>query len=82
MILGKQVKFPATLDEHLRQQLLECSEDLPTAVGDTMCADDFYEGNNFFVTSSKIICFPVPWLPDTFLLVVHLLVGRWNSKIK
>lgn len=44
VILGKQVSFPTTLDEDLQQQLLDSSEDLPTAVGDTMCTDDFYEG--------------------------------------
>ncbi|XP_074623267.1 uridine phosphorylase 1-like isoform X2 [Acropora palmata] len=44
VILGKQVRFPTTLDEELQQQLLDCSEDLPTAFGDTMCTDDFYEG--------------------------------------
>ena len=41
------MRFPTTLDEDLQQQLLDCSEDLPTAVGDTMCTDDFYEGNNW-----------------------------------
>lgn len=44
VILGKRMSFPTTLDEDLQQQLLDCSEDLPTAVGDTMCTDDFYEG--------------------------------------
>lgn len=44
VILGKLVKFPATLDEQLQKQLLECSGDLLTAVGDTMCTHDFYEG--------------------------------------
>ena len=44
MILGKVVRFPATLDEQLQKQLLECSEDIQTTVGDTMCTSDFYEG--------------------------------------
>ena len=44
MILGKVTRFPATLDEQLQKQLLDCSDGLLTAVGDTMCAHDFYEG--------------------------------------
>ena len=44
MILGKHVRFPATLDEQLQKQLLDCSDDILTAVGDTMCTHDFYEG--------------------------------------
>ncbi|KAK2570237.1 Uridine phosphorylase 1, partial [Acropora cervicornis] len=34
----------ALLEPVNEQQLLDCSEDLPTAFGDTMCTDDFYEG--------------------------------------
>ena len=45
VILGKRVKFPSTLNEKLQKQLLECSEDLSTAIGDTMCTHDFYEGD-------------------------------------
>ncbi|XP_068750651.1 uridine phosphorylase 1-like isoform X2 [Montipora capricornis] len=44
VILGKRVKFPSTLNEKLQEQVLECSEDLSTAIGDTVCTDDFYEG--------------------------------------
>lgn len=44
VILGKVVRFPTTLDEQLQKQLLECSGDIQTAVGDTMCTFDFYEG--------------------------------------
>ena len=38
------MRFPATLDEQLQKQLLDCSDDILTAVGDTMCTHDFYEG--------------------------------------
>ncbi|XP_073235923.1 uridine phosphorylase 1-like [Porites lutea] len=44
VILGKVVKFPTPLDEQLRKELLDCSGDILTAVGDTMCTHDFYEG--------------------------------------
>ena len=43
------MRFPATLDVQLQKQLLDCSGEILTAVGDTMCTHDFYEGkmNNF-----------------------------------
>ena len=44
MILGKVLKFPSNLDEKLQKQVMDCSDGLLTAVGDTMCAHDFYEG--------------------------------------
>ena len=44
MILGKVLKFPSNLDEKLQKQIMDCSDGLLTAVGDTMCAHDFYEG--------------------------------------
>lgn len=44
VILGKVVKFPTPLDEQLQKELLDCSGDILTAVGDTMCTHDFYEG--------------------------------------
>lgn len=49
VILGKVVKFPATLDEQLQKQLLDCSGEILTAVGDTMCTHDFYEGKINYV---------------------------------
>ena len=45
VILGKVERFPATLNDQLQRQLLECSDDILTAVGNTMCTCDFYEGN-------------------------------------
>ena len=55
MILGKVVRFPTTLDEQLQKQLLECSGEILTATGNTMCTHDFYEGkmmfyNNYLIT--------------------------------
>lgn len=44
VILGKVVRFPTTLDEQLQKQLLECSGEILTATGNTMCTHDFYEG--------------------------------------
>lgn len=44
VILGKVLKFPSNLDEKLQKQVMDCSDGLLTAVGDTMCAHDFYEG--------------------------------------
>ena len=44
VILGKVVKFPTPLDKQLQKELLDCSGDILTAVGDTMCTHDFYEG--------------------------------------
>lgn len=44
IILGKTVKYSTSLDEQLREQLMECSDDVPVAVGNTMCTNDFYEG--------------------------------------
>ncbi|XP_031556753.1 uridine phosphorylase 1-like [Actinia tenebrosa] len=46
IILGEVVKFPATLDDDLRKQLIECGKDtgIPMAEGHTMCTNDFYEG--------------------------------------
>ena len=44
IILGKVVKYSTSLDEQLREQLMDCSEDVPVAVGNTMCTNDFYEG--------------------------------------
>ena len=44
VILGKVVRFPTPLDKQLQKELLDCSSDILTAVGDTMCTHDFYEG--------------------------------------
>lgn len=44
VILGKVVRFPTPLDKQLQKELLDCSGDILTAVGDTMCTNDFYEG--------------------------------------
>ena len=44
VILGKVVRFPTPLDKQLQKELLDCSGDILTAVGDTMCTHDFYEG--------------------------------------
>ena len=44
VILGKVVRFPTPLDKQLQKKLLDCSGDILTAVGDTMCTHDFYEG--------------------------------------
>lgn len=50
VILGKVVRFPTTLDEQLQKKLFDCSGELLTAVGNTMCTHDFYEGKiKFFV---------------------------------
>ena len=38
------MKYSTSLDEQLREQLMDCSEDVPVAVGNTMCTNDFYEG--------------------------------------
>ena len=40
------MKFPATLDKQLQKELLDCSGELLTVVGDTMCTHGFYEGIN------------------------------------
>eukprot|EP00052_Salpingoeca_macrocollata_P002072 m.28861 g.28861 ORF g.28861 m.28861 type:complete len:325 (-) comp11942_c0_seq1:205-1179(-) len=43
--LGKCCKYEARLDEKLSQQLLECAPEQARAVrGNTMCCNDFYEG--------------------------------------
>ncbi|CDS39798.1 uridine phosphorylase 1 [Echinococcus multilocularis] len=46
-ILGKTVRRPAHLDEHLVKELIETAEsmkpDFNVVAGKTMCADDFYE---------------------------------------
>jgi len=46
VILGKVARFPTTLDEQLQKQLLDCSGEILTATGNTMCTHDFYEGKN------------------------------------
>lgn len=48
VILGKVVRFPTTLDEQLQKQLLDCSGEILTATGNTMCTHDFYEGKMMF----------------------------------
>ncbi|XP_048579220.1 uridine phosphorylase 2 isoform X2 [Nematostella vectensis] len=44
VILGKVTKFPASLDDKLKEDLMQCSDGIPTAEGKTMCTNDFYEG--------------------------------------
>ena len=46
IILGKQRRFPADLDETFSKELLQCAGDIPTAEGNTMCTNDFYEGGH------------------------------------
>lgn len=48
VILGKVVRFPTSLDEQLQKQLLDCSGEILTATGNTMCTHDFYEGKMFY----------------------------------
>jgi len=48
VILGKVVRFPTSLDEQLQKQLLDCSGEILTATGNTMCTHDFYEGKIMF----------------------------------
>uniref|UniRef100_UPI00358F136A uridine phosphorylase 1-like isoform X1 n=2 Tax=Myxine glutinosa TaxID=7769 RepID=UPI00358F136A len=47
-ILGHLVSRPTQLDQTFAQELLECSkgfaEDFTTILGDTLCTNDFYEG--------------------------------------
>ena len=54
VILGKVVRFPTTLDEQLQKQLLECSGEILTATGNTMCTHDFYEGKMMFYNNCLI----------------------------
>jgi hypothetical protein len=55
IILGKVVRFPATLDDDLRKKLIECSKGtgIPTAEGHTMCTNDFYEGIVLYYSTTQ-----------------------------
>ena len=46
IVLGKKVQRPAVFDDQLTQNLLKQANELKleSAVGKTMCCDDFYEG--------------------------------------
>ncbi|KAM8826481.1 uridine phosphorylase 1 isoform 1-T1 [Synchiropus picturatus] len=47
VILGKTVTYDSSLDLDLAEELLQCSQELSqfrTVLGDTLCTDDFYEG--------------------------------------
>lgn len=48
------MRFPTTLDEQLQKQLLECSGEILTATGNTMCTHDFYEGKMMFYNNDII----------------------------
>ena len=45
-ILGKKVQRPAIFDEKLNKELQAVATEhgIPSAIGKTMCCDDFYEG--------------------------------------
>lgn len=45
---GKKVTRPAQFSPELNTELQQCAEalDIPNAIGNTMCADDFYEGQS------------------------------------
>ena len=55
VILGKVERFPTSLDEQLQKQLLDCSGEILTATGNTMCTHDFYEGKLMFCNHFKLI---------------------------
>ena len=46
VILGEKVPRPTTMDQGLALKILDCQDDnsFRTALGGTMCTDDFYEG--------------------------------------
>uniref|UniRef100_A0A4W5RVW9 Uridine phosphorylase 1 n=1 Tax=Hucho hucho TaxID=62062 RepID=A0A4W5RVW9_9TELE len=44
VILGNTVVRSTDLDQGLAEELLQCSKDLGTVIGNTMCTMDFYEG--------------------------------------
>ncbi|KAM9783229.1 uridine phosphorylase 1 [Neosynchiropus ocellatus] len=47
VVLGKTVSHDSCLDQELAEELLQCSQELDqfsTVLGDTLCTDDFYEG--------------------------------------
>ena len=49
VVLGKVIMRSTELDAGVSQELLQCSTelpDLPAVIGNTMCTDDFYEGES------------------------------------
>ena len=62
VILGKVVRFPTSLDEQLQKQLLDCSGEILTATGNTMCTHDFYEGKMMFHNQFKFILQKCSWM--------------------
>ena len=48
------MRFPTTLDEQLQKQLLDCSGEILTATGNTMCTHDFYEGKMTFYNNKLL----------------------------
>ena len=49
VVLGKVIMRSTELDAGVSQELLQCSKELPnlpTVIGNTMCTDDFYEGES------------------------------------
>ena len=48
VVLGEVISRPTILDQTLAQALLMCQNDLnvPSTLGSTLCAEDFYEGKH------------------------------------